>query len=56
MNRYFLTFGLLVLSALTWASYKGWAFTNYETLRDVPKSVRANPSSYRSIYVRVPHK
>ena len=56
MSRSFLVFGSLVLSAFVWASYTGWGFRNYETVSNVPKSVRTNPGVYRSVYSRLPHK
>jgi len=56
MTRIFAILGTLVLGAYGWSSYTGWNFTRYETIRDVPQSVRNNPGSYRSVYQRVPHK
>jgi hypothetical protein len=56
MTKIFAVFGGLVLAAFAWSSYAGWNFTTYETIRDVPRSVRNNPGSYRSVYQRVPHK
>ena len=43
-------FGAMVLSAVAWIGYRGWSPTSYNQVRDVPKSVRDNPGSYRSFY------
>lgn len=43
-------YGLLVLATLFLASYRGWSFDNVEQMKNVPKSVRDNPGSYRSVY------
>jgi hypothetical protein len=43
-------FGSLVLGALAWAHFTGWALGNVNEVQNVPKSVRDNPGSYRSTY------
>lgn len=43
-------FGGLVLAALMWAHFTGWASTDVDEARNVPKSLRDNPGSYRSTY------
>ncbi len=43
-------FGAMLLSAVGFIEYRGWSPTSYNQLRDVPKSVRDNPGSYRSFY------
>jgi hypothetical protein len=43
-------FGSLVLGALAWAHFAGWAFGSIDEVHNVPKSVRDNPGSYRSTY------
>lgn len=49
MTKVYAVFGSLVLGALAWAHFTGWAFGVNE-VREVPKSVRDNPGSYRSTY------
>jgi hypothetical protein len=56
MIRAFLVIGTLVLSAFAYGTYSGASFTQYEEVKDVPKSIRNNPGVYRSVYSRVPHK
>jgi len=56
MIRAFTVLGTLLLGGFAWSSYTGWNFSTYEKIRDVPQSVRNNPASYRSVFVRVPHK
>ena len=40
----------MILSAVGWIGFRGWSPTSYNQQRDVPKSVRDNPGSYRSFY------
>ena len=40
----------MLLSSVAWIGYTGWSTTQVNQLRDVPKSVRDNPGSYRSFY------
>jgi hypothetical protein len=56
MTRIFSVIGALLLAGLAWSSYTGWNFGTYQMVRNVPQSVRNNPGSYRSVFVRVPHK
>ena len=46
----YLVFALLVLGTAAFADYRGWSFLSPDTLHNVPKSVRDNPGSYRSLY------
>jgi hypothetical protein len=50
MTRLYAVFGSLVVGALAWAHFTGWAFSDVNEVREVPKSVRDNPGSYRSTY------
>jgi hypothetical protein len=49
-NPIYTTFGTLVIILVSWAGYRGWSMTSIDEVRNVPKSVRDNPGSYRSIY------
>jgi hypothetical protein len=40
----------MVLGAVGWVAYSGWSPTPYNEVRNIPKSVRDNPGSYRSFY------
>lgn len=50
MTRVYAALGALVLGALTWAHFTGWAPGNVDEVKHVPKSIRDNPGSYRSTY------
>jgi hypothetical protein len=52
MYRAYFVFGLLVLSFLAYADYRGLGFTRYDELKSVPKSIRNNPGAYRGLYGR----
>ena len=48
----FAIYGLMILGAATFASYRGITLlgTDTDVVRGVPKSIRDNPGAYRSIY------
>lgn len=50
IRRFYLLYGLLVLGSAGFAQYRGWSPYQVNQLKVVPKSVRDNPGSYRSIY------
>lgn len=50
MGRIYLAYGALVLGLLSAAEYRGWSFDSVSQRKDVPRSVRDNPGSYRSVY------
>ncbi len=50
MRTVYLVYALLVLATAAFADYRGWSIVNPTTLHNVPKSVRDNPGSYRSLY------
>ncbi len=54
MNRFYLAWGVLVLTLLGTAEYRGWSLLPVNEVKNVPKSIRDNPGAYRSIY-RGPH-
>jgi hypothetical protein len=43
-------YGLLILATVGYAQYRGWSLDTMNQLKNVPKSVRDNPGSYRSVY------
>jgi len=45
-----LLYGFAVLSMVSLAEYRGWSLDRVNQLLHVPKSVRDNPGSYRSVY------
>lgn len=50
MSRPFLVYGLLILAGVGFAQYRGFTFSRVNELKNVPRSVRDNPGSYRSVY------
>jgi hypothetical protein len=43
-------YGILVLTLLGVAEFRGWTMTKVNEVKNVPRSVRDNPGAYRSIY------
>ena len=46
----FLIYGIAVLGTVGLAEYRGWSLNRVDEVLNVPKSVRDNPGSYRSVY------
>jgi hypothetical protein len=46
----YLIYGLALLMAGGAAEYRGWTLFRPNEVRGLPKSIRDNPGSYRSIY------
>ena len=46
----FLIYGMAVLATVGIAEYRGWSLNKVDEVLNVPKSVRDNPGSYRSVY------
>ncbi len=54
-RRLYVAYGAMVLGLLSLASYRGWSLDKVNELKNVPKSVRDNPGSYRSVYSSYHH-
>ena len=52
---FYMLYGLIILVLVALAQYRGWSLTGVNEVKQVPKSVRDNPGSYRSIYLYHPH-
>jgi hypothetical protein len=50
IRNVYLVYGIIVLGLLGVAEYRGWSLDSVNQLKNVPKSVRDNPGSYRSVY------
>ena len=50
MRKFFMIYGLVVLGTVSFAEFRGWSLNRIDEVRNVPKSVRDNPGSYRSVY------
>ena len=46
----YLIYGMLLLTGVTWAEFRGWSFSSVNQVKNVPKTVRDNPGAYRSHY------
>jgi len=44
-------YAVLLLAALGFAEWRGWSFTRPTEVKNVPRSVRDNPGSYRPAYL-----
>lgn len=55
MRNFYLLYGVIVLGTLTMAEYRGWSLYSVNKIKDVPRSIRDNPGSYRSIYSSYHH-
>ena len=50
MKNLYLIYGVMVLGLLGMAEYRGWSLDTINEVKNVPRSVRDNPGSYRSVY------
>jgi len=50
IRKLYLIYGLGVLGFLGAAQFGGWSLSQVNQMKVVPKSVRDNPGSYRSVY------
>ena len=49
-NRIYLIYGIIVVALLGFGAYRGYSFASVSQVKNVPKSIRDNPGSYRAIY------
>ena len=49
-NRLYLIYGIAVLLLAGAGAYRGFSFASVNEVKNVPRSIRDNPGSYRSIY------
>jgi hypothetical protein len=54
-RKIYLIYGMLVLGTVGVAQYRGWSIDSMNQVKNVPKSVRDNPGSYRSVYSSYHH-
>lgn len=50
MRTLYMFYGLIILTILAMAEYRGWSLNSVNEVKNVPRSVRDNPGSYRSVY------
>jgi hypothetical protein len=51
----YIIYGTAVLLGLGVAQYQGWSLARVDEVKNVPRSVRDNPGSYRSVYSSYHH-
>ena len=51
----YVIYGVGVLLGLGVAQYQGWSLARVNEIKNVPRSVRDNPGSYRSVYSSYHH-
>ncbi len=50
MTKLHAAYSLLLTAFASYLGFTGYTFTQGDVVRNVPRSVRDNPGSYRSIY------
>jgi hypothetical protein len=55
MQRFYIIYCLCVVFLLGFGEYRGWSFTPVNEVKNVPRSVRDNPGSYRAVYSAYHH-
>ena len=50
IRNLYVVYGIVVLGTLAMAEYRGWSLNSVNEVKNVPRSVRDNPGSYRSVY------
>jgi hypothetical protein len=55
MRILYMLYGAAVLVGLSIAQYQGWSLARVNEVKNVPRSVRDNPGSYRSVYSSYHH-
>jgi hypothetical protein len=50
IRNLYVLYGAIVLGTLAMAEYRGWSLDSVSQVKNVPRSVRDNPGSYRSVY------
>jgi hypothetical protein len=55
ISKPYCAYALAVLIVYAAACFRGWSFTSVDEVKDVPRTVRENPGSYRSHYVGTHH-
>lgn len=55
MTKFYGGYGLLLTMFSSILAFKGFVFNKGDQVRNVPRSVRDNPGSYRSVYSNYHH-
>jgi len=55
IRNLYILYGVFVLGTIGMAEYRGWSLDSVDEVKNVPRSVRDNPGSYRSVYSSYHH-
>ena len=55
IRNLYIVYGVIILGMLSAAEYRGWSLDSVDEVKNIPKSVRDNPGSYRSVYSSYHH-
>ena len=55
LAKLYLLYGVMVLSGIGVAQYRGYSLDRISQIKNVPRSIRDNPGAYRSIYSSYHH-
>jgi hypothetical protein len=55
IRSFYIIYGIAVLAGLGVAQYQGLSLARINEVKNVPRSVRDNPGSYRSVYSAYHH-
>ena len=55
IRNLYILYGVFVLGTIGMAEYRGWSLDSFDEVKNVPRSVRDNPGSYRSVYSSYHH-
>lgn len=50
-HPFYLAFGLLLIATVATAEWRGWTLSRTSEVKNVPRTVRDNPGSYRPHYI-----
>jgi hypothetical protein len=53
--KVYLLYGVAILGLMATAQFRGWTLSTINEVKNVPRSVRDNPGSYRSVYSSYHH-
>ena len=54
-RKFYLLYGFLTLGTAAFGQARGWSLDTVNQVKNVPKSVRDNPGSYRAVYAGYHH-
>ena len=55
IRNLYILYGVFVLGTIGMAEYRGWSLDSVDEVKNVPRSARDTPGSYRSVYSSYHH-